>query len=189
MAVTGTSRLCTAVAEPPAASSTGRARGHLEERACLLFIVVSYDPEHLALFLSDQLMKRDTRLTVVRGVDGTASCPIPCFGQYVIDVKRPRHPLVCVGQAGADAQPSSSARATHRRPPRRGLFARAEPGHDRSITPQHVNMKRDRCVLGTHVTKAKLALSIRLAVPLRSQPASDAWFKAVSATGISRIGA
>ncbi len=55
-------------------------------------LVVPHNLEHLALLLPDHLVKRDTRLVVVRGVDGSARCPVLCFGQYMVDVVHPRDP-------------------------------------------------------------------------------------------------
>ncbi len=49
-------------------------------------LVVSHNLEHLALLLPDHLAKRDTRLVVVRDVDGSARRPVLYFGQYMVDV-------------------------------------------------------------------------------------------------------
>src|ERR1019366_9020855 len=67
-------------------------------------LVVSHDPEHLALLLADQLVERDARLVAVRGLQGSAGCPLVCFGHLVIDVMRPRDPLVPVRQPSANPQ-------------------------------------------------------------------------------------
>ncbi len=80
-------------------------------------LVVSHNLEHLALLLPDHLVKRDTRLVVVRGVDGSARCPVLCFGQYMVDVVHPRDPPVSVSQAGSDPQSSGAASTAHYRPP------------------------------------------------------------------------
>jgi hypothetical protein len=79
-------------------------------------LVVSHNLEHLALLLPDHLVKWDTRLVVVRGVDGSARCPVLCFGQCMVDVVHPRDPLVSVSQAGTDAQSSGAASTAHYRP-------------------------------------------------------------------------
>lgn len=48
-------------------------------------LVVSHNVKHLALLLPDHLVKRDTRLVVGCVVDGSARCPIFCFGQYMVE--------------------------------------------------------------------------------------------------------
>jgi hypothetical protein len=98
-------------------------------------LVVSHNLEHLALLLPDQLVKWDTRLVVVYGLDGAASCPVLCLGQFVIDVVHPRNPLVRVSQASADPKSSGTASTAHYRPPCRSFRARAELAHHRSVTP------------------------------------------------------
>jgi hypothetical protein len=84
---------------------------------------VSHNLEHLALLLPDHLVKRDTRLVVVRDGDGSARCPVLCFGQYMVDVVHLRDPLVSVSQAGADPQFSGAASTAHYRPPCRSFLA------------------------------------------------------------------
>jgi hypothetical protein len=85
--------------------------------------VVPHNVENLALLIPDHLAKRDTRLVVVPGVDGSARCPVLCFGQYMVDVVHPRDPPVSVSQAGADPQSSGAASTAHYRPPRRSFLA------------------------------------------------------------------
>ena len=98
-------------------------------------LVVLHNLEHLALLFPDQLVERDTRLVGVCGLDGSARCPFPCFGQYVIDVVHPRDPLVRVGQASADPKSSGAASTAHYGPPCRSFLARAELAHHRSVAP------------------------------------------------------
>src|SRR5205823_129821 len=98
-------------------------------------LVVPRNLEHLALLLPDRLMKRDTRLVVIRGVDGSARCPVLCFGQYMVDVVHPCDPLVSVSQAGADPQCSGAASTAHYRPPCRSFLAGAEFAHHRPVAP------------------------------------------------------
>jgi hypothetical protein len=86
-------------------------------------LVVSHNLEHLALFFPDHLVKRDTRLVVVRRVDSSARCPVLCFGQYMVDVVYPRDPPVSVSQAGADPQSSAATSTAHYRPPCRSFLA------------------------------------------------------------------
>ena len=60
-------------------------------------VLVPDDTEHLAPFLTDQFVERDARFVVVRGLYGSAGCLLICIGHRMVDMDRPRNPLVGVG--------------------------------------------------------------------------------------------
>lgn len=75
-----------------------------------LHFSVSYDPQHLALLVPNQFVERNARLVlVVRGLDGPERRSLRCLGHDVIDVKRPRDPIVRVREAGPDSEAGSTA--------------------------------------------------------------------------------
>lgn len=119
--------------------------------------VISHHPQRLALLVPDQFAKRHARLVArVHSLHGTLSSALLSLGHDVVDVMRPRDPVVRVRETGSHSEVCRAARAPHRRPPPGRILCRAELSHHRSVPAQLLKIVVESRVLSAHPTKRRL---------------------------------